>query len=222
MTPGKAPRQKKAPPPPTPKQQNPWDQRPFPVHGDTDIQTTYAAVGMALSAWEEYEQKLVGVYAAIIGWRADLITRVQRAYGSILTLRGRVEMIEAAAEAFFDEYPDARLESVVKAQLNGAKDYGVRRNELAHGIVRKYNYQRGVPSEYALHPCSIATKKFMTDRAAAGMVSLGTLRRPKYAYSSVEIDYYRIAFEGLARGASSVWAELVQTQLQRQRTPKQP
>jgi hypothetical protein len=51
----------------------PWDRPPPPTQADEDLQVLYAAVGAALSNWEEIESELSHIYALMIGkmWKNE-------------------------------------------------------------------------------------------------------------------------------------------------------
>jgi len=54
---------KKDRPLPTPKQPKPWDPPPHPKAGDATDETTFAAIGRALSAWENFEISMATLFA---------------------------------------------------------------------------------------------------------------------------------------------------------------
>ena len=43
----------------------PWDDRPHPDRGDKNANTTYAAVGRALTQWEYLEAKLAELFSQV-------------------------------------------------------------------------------------------------------------------------------------------------------------
>jgi hypothetical protein len=92
----------------------PWDDRPHPKRGDKRASTTYEAVGRALTQWEYLETRLAELFSQLVGgeWPADDVpyTPAVRAYGSVLGSAARMTMIEAAAKAHFQVYPNEALE----------------------------------------------------------------------------------------------------------------
>lgn len=93
----------------------PWDRpgRDEPIVGDADPSNIYLAVGLALDTWESLEEELALIFASLIG--SDDPIASMRAYGSVITSRGRNEMISAAAEAYFSDAPNATLQTTFKA-----------------------------------------------------------------------------------------------------------
>lgn len=129
-------------PPPTPKTPRPWDAPPPPEKGDEDSDVLYAAIGRALSEWEHLEEELARIFSSLVVGGEG--TAAERSYGAVATFRGRMDMIEAAAEAFFFLYPDDRssLGNDLHVLITSARSFGARRNEIAHGIVR-HNVRTG-------------------------------------------------------------------------------
>jgi hypothetical protein len=85
-------------PPPTPKKPNLWD-RPEPVSiGDDKPERVYEAVGFALTTWEQLEHQMGTIFVALTAGTSDEATR---AYGAITATKTRLELVNAAAEAFF-------------------------------------------------------------------------------------------------------------------------
>jgi hypothetical protein len=60
---------------------------------------------------------------------------LRRAYGAVISPRGRKGMIEAAAEVFFDQFPNSILEKEMKKFLNIYDSAASRRNDIAHGVI---------------------------------------------------------------------------------------
>jgi len=146
MSPTGKKRVRKPPPPPTPKQKKPWDVPPTPKTGDADPDTTYAAVGRALSQWELFEGNFSQLFAIFIGHAPSAILTAVRAYGTIQTFRGRADMVEGAAELFFLLYSNDDLRNRIADLIKIARNYAGRRNEIAHGVVhtRRLGHYRQV------------------------------------------------------------------------------
>jgi hypothetical protein len=56
---------------------NPWDVPPFPVRGDPDEITLYAAKGRAVSHWEKIEVSLCYLYAIFCGEPWDKVAPIE-------------------------------------------------------------------------------------------------------------------------------------------------
>jgi len=173
---------------------NPWE-RPAPVAvGDADNNTTYAAVGRALSNWERLEGYLSLIFSAMVGPGEEPLA-ASRAYGSVASFIGRNEMLWAAAEAYLSLHPDALLQASLETILKEAKKASPRRNEIAHGIVQPLMaMDRSIT--WALVPAYYATNKRNLDRS------------PKYAFSSIEIMGFGHKFNELADPTEQLLTDL--------------
>ena len=101
---------------------------------DDDPTATYAAVGMALTAWEHLEQTFAAVYCTLKGSLADL--NVMRAYmnaGPIFDTR--MSVLQGAANAYFVRKPDQQLEGDLGALIVDARLLSKERHRIAHGVV---------------------------------------------------------------------------------------
>src|SRR4051812_21149847 len=67
--------------------------------GDVDSDALHAAVGFALSRWEELEDELARLFCELIGarWGQPAV----RAFGTVPNSRNRIDMLDEAATAFF-------------------------------------------------------------------------------------------------------------------------
>ena len=197
-------------PPPTPKRLNPWDAPAPPPAGAPTRDAVFLEVGRALSAWEGVEGNLAYIFATLVTPRGSQLAAL-RAYGSVLTGRGRVEMMVAAAAAFFFGQEEVQEYVALRDLLKEVAGFAGRRNEIAHGIVGRYDIgpatsRRETPS-YVLGPPQYATKKTMLKprRSRAEVVH----HAPRYAYSDVQIDAFRRQFARLERHAVGVWIDLI-------------
>src|SRR5438093_592088 len=111
----------------------PWDIPPIPKRGDSEENITFESVGRALTGWEIFEIELSRLFSSLTGTGDGTIASI-RAYGSVLTFRGRAEMIEAAASVHFSLLPDKDFEKAMKDLLTAGARYAARRNEIAHGV----------------------------------------------------------------------------------------
>lgn len=87
---------------------NPWDVRepPSPL-GDPDEKALFDAVGRALTAWETVEIECARLFAVFVATRRKYTyyDPAVRAYGAIIGVVNRKNMLELAAESFFTKRP---------------------------------------------------------------------------------------------------------------------
>jgi len=119
----------------------PWEVvDPSPV-GDPDENPLFNAIGRALTSWETVEIECARLFAVFVSARLKRTYHAPavRAYGSIVGTYGRKKMLQLAAEAYFARRPIQRaLFEERCAKLIGEYDqYAIRRNEIAHGLVRR-------------------------------------------------------------------------------------
>ena len=198
---------------PTPPQPKPCDVAPPPAEGDAEKDTLFAAVGSALSAWEGLEGRLSLIFGTLVSPnQVDLAA--QRAYGSLLSFRGRGDMIDAAAAAVFFLSPNNTLQKTLSDLVKEIQNFAARRNEIAHGKITDY-YRPASPLlllagaghrrrrvGYVLEPTMYATKK---TKLKPGRVLVETAHHePTYVYSSAEIMTFQRHFERLTKQAQKV------------------
>lgn len=193
--------------PPTPKPPKPWDQIPRPPKGDVTADITYTAVGRALSSWEYFESEFSKLFIRFLGLNSDNLPAI-RAYGSVLAFQGRMAMVERAAEAFFFAKPSNELKAAVGNIIEQARGYSARRNEIAHGVVRKIEdpgplikgpfggtMRLPVLWGFGVVPSEYATNK--NDLAPALTLLHDITRVRKYTYASDAIITYSAGFTAL-------------------------
>ena len=222
------PKLPKIPNPPTPRQPKAWDSPPRPDEGDAGEEAVWAAVGRALSKWEDLEHRLSMIFGILVAPDADALP-AQRAYGSVLTFRGRKEMIDAAAGAVFFSKPDPDLAKALLSLMKEIGNFAARRNEVAHGSVATYFGPVGTkggmppallrrpdkatfvlrPPEYATNKTALEPGRFLMEQA---------YHAPIYAYSSVEIGVFERHFVRLTQEAHDLYIRLYR----HQRTPDKP
>jgi hypothetical protein len=187
---------------------NPWDIPPLPKKGDASKSITYEAVGLALSNWESFEFGLGLIFITLL--RADEGIAARRAYGSIITFRGRLEMIEAAAEAYFLIHRAPRVKADFRSLMNRAQKYGARRNEIAHGQVKEFRLDRRRKAEgWALCPSHFSSNKItLSGTRQRRAYSLAPTRlavtKPRYIYTSAEISAFAECFRELGDEAAKL------------------
>ena len=74
----------------------PWDIPPTLASGDAGENGMYLAVGRALTAWEYVEEAFADIFATFVGAhesREPEVVPAFRAYGSVITSRGRADML---------------------------------------------------------------------------------------------------------------------------------
>lgn len=180
-------------PPPTPKAPKPWDAPPLRFEsGDSSTAITYESVGRALSKWELFEGEMADLFAALVGAHPDSLPAV-RAYGSVQSFRGRADMVESAAEAFFILYPNPEVEKQLTAVMVMARGFADRRNEVAHGVVREPVWDDGKRGA-GLFPATYSTTK---NRMVIPGELILRVPMPKYAYTSEEINRFNQGFHSL-------------------------
>jgi hypothetical protein len=163
----------------------PWDVPPKPSHGDSHEDAISLAVGRALTSWEFAEEQLAEIFAIFVNADMSDVERAPavRAYGSVITARGRADMLEAAGEAYFYNAPNSEIEAHLADILRTYRGYAGRRNDIAHGRIGQ-NSQHPARGWY-LYPGLYNSNKYPIGEP------------PKYLYSSVEIKEIKGGFEAL-------------------------
>lgn len=184
---------------------NEWDRpyTPWFRDGDDDIRVVFAAVGEALTAWEELESFVANLFASLTGSANQMhLGPAIRAFGVVNSAKMRAQMLTLAAEAFFRNltlfFDDDPSDAVVAASTeirNVIKAYGGwsdRRNDVAHGVVRDADNPGdeefetpGAPVTHLLYPSESNTKKWPA------------LEPPHYNYNSEEILAFAEGFRSL-------------------------
>jgi hypothetical protein len=190
--PAKAARAKPHPLPPkaprfmqtTPAAASIWDRPPPPEKGDAEISAIHLAVGEALSRWETFEEELAGLFSAFIGLQQDS-SAARRAYGAITLFSLRREMLNAAATAYFDQFPNPECRKAFKALMMSAQNASERRNDIAHGIARSSGFHFMTDIGFLLFPSYASTK-------GHNLAKPRTI--PNYAYNSEQIREFGIQF----------------------------
>jgi hypothetical protein len=165
----------------------PWMVSSVPKKGAATREELYLAVGAALSAWELVEEGLAEIFALFVGASVSGHDPAIRAFGSVLTFKGRQEMVCAAKESFF--LKAAVHEPLVKqfGELNEeAGGFAGRRNEIAHGRVQSLSGK----GFYLLPGLYNTSKNPINPQTKNPLLA--------YAYGPKEIESYREGFELLA------------------------
>jgi hypothetical protein len=111
------------------------------VIADADRECHRSAVlrflGRAITQWEYLEAKLAELFSQLVGgeWPSDGAPYhpAVRAYGSVLGSAARLTMIEEAAKAHFQWYPNPALERRLKDLIGTeCRNFASKRNNIAH------------------------------------------------------------------------------------------
>ena len=157
----------------------PWNIKPILPLGDSSADDVFLAVGRALTQWEVLEGRLGYMFGLIVDSRRT--DAASRAYGAVSSFQARYDMLAAAFAA-----SPARHDPAVApfdALLKRIAHFGPRRNDIAHGMVTKFNVDRKERGHY-LCPAQYATKRRRRPGTALG----------DYAYTSAQIYEYVAEF----------------------------
>jgi hypothetical protein len=100
------------------------------MHGEDSKDLLYIAVGQALNEWERLESTLAFLFGRLCESHS---IAARRAYGTMMSGRGRKDALEAATIEFFRDRGDAMMDDFFKL-LNAYSKASEYRNHLAHGI----------------------------------------------------------------------------------------
>ncbi len=110
-----------------------------------------------------------------------------RVFGSIRTFEGRLEVLKSAADLYFRQH-HVPFEAEFRKLAKGLwRDFGARRNELAHGVVQPYGLTRGTnltaaTGQFYLIPSFIDTSKWKSESP------------PSYCYVADDVEHYAAEF----------------------------
>jgi hypothetical protein len=200
MPPRKPKPKKVGPPQPT----QPWDVL-WPEHrgatkGDENREALLAAVGFALSKWEELEVELAQTFSTLVGaqWGEPAV----RAYGAIDNFRSRMNMLDAAADTFFYSRTwraktaadplVSKTQDEYRELVKLCRNFAARRNDIAHG-----RYHDHPELGYFLRPAAYNSRKYDYEQPFGA-----------YSYTSVEMGIYTQCFMNLTVRARAVRSAL--------------
>ena len=106
--------------------------------GETSRESMYATVGHALSNWVEVEDKFAQLllYMCIDQNTLFVSQYIDRIFGSIENMGGRIKAFEAAAAIYFFPYWEISVvKKTMKLLLSEIEKASHRRNDIAHGRV---------------------------------------------------------------------------------------
>jgi len=171
---------------------NPWDIPPFPKHGDDNQDTTFAGIGRVLSQWEMIEAILSHVYAWLVN-RPDEIEAIRQYGEGKQSCEQRIKGLLVIADAYFRWNPHQETEGELSVLSNTTRNFASRRNDVAHSIVRPFQWiaSPGLdgPLQFCAMPPDYAGKKFDPQNM------------PAFAYTSVELTALSNALFYLAQDA---------------------
>jgi hypothetical protein len=188
---------------------NAYDRPPFPEKGDWSESALYESIGRALSGWETFERSFAMLFQAFLSPSLYHMP-AWRAYGSVVTFRGRADMVAAAAEAYFLESPATaetpRQKSDSNTLIKRAREFSKRRNDIAHGLVGAYSSPSGPVRGLALMPADYSANKQQFRDDLGPKAHLST--KPTYAYTSVEINFFAKEFFALSKPTYQLGQEI--------------
>jgi hypothetical protein len=131
-----------------------------------------------------------------------LTQAARRAYCAVRTFEGRMDMLRAAAEAYFAKKPDSDLLTQFAEILQSTTNFAPRRTDIAHGVVDHFmSYPSGstLPGDptYCLYPSSASSSNGNRNNL------------PSYCFSSAELDYFFSEFYRLQEPVASVAVRII-------------
>jgi hypothetical protein len=178
---------------------DPWVLPPIPEHGDANAEHTYAAVGRALSVWEELEVTLSYLYGLFSGKNPKAIETYTE-YGQPTIFNQRAAALERLGKLYFARHPNQQHEGDFGRLICDIRRFSARRNDIAHSIVKPVQLPHALSvnrSEstaqivlkaavvFCLAPPTYTDRKFDANRA------------PRYLLTSVEIMRFHDLFQEL-------------------------
>jgi hypothetical protein len=187
----------------------PWDALPKEEQGDEDLEKLFASVGRALSTWEMMEGVLGWIFGYLCGASQE---GPARAYGVVASMNGRIDMLKEVFSCF-EGRNNHELVAFPKF-LDRVRQYGARRNEIAHGMAVSYTFNndpRGFfwcPPHYnsRKRPSRAAINDAWRTGGGEAWLESGMGR---YTYNSAQIGYYTNEFQKLREQASIFHASLM-------------
>ncbi len=104
--------------------------------GDADREDTYAAIGRAISCWEELEINLAGLNSVFVGKPGDL-DAIKEFGQNNATFSWRLTALRNSAATYFTHHCCQDCEGDFDAICKRASDLSNSRNNIAHGVVQE-------------------------------------------------------------------------------------
>jgi hypothetical protein len=164
--------------------------------GDSDENSIFNAVGRALTEWEQVESACARLFALLVSanQRRAYHAPAVRAYGCINSVATKCEMLRLAATPYFARRKSkAQFESPFKKLMSEYSDFSARRNDIAHGSVKRVfitekstakGHRRSAIGFYLL-PSFYNPKKFKEEKFS-------------YQYTSSDLIHYQQEFTKLS------------------------
>jgi hypothetical protein len=172
--------------------------------GDVDETAIFTQIGSALTEWENVEVECARLFAVFVSaskkrpYQAPAVS----AYGSIVGVSSRRKMLDLASESYFAFRPAKRTTFATRCSqlINEYEKYAARRNELAHGLVKRvFVTKKGTRPQLIgiyLLPSFFNPKKFKKGELT-------------YSYVSGDVVHYRQEFTKLALKIGGLREQLV-------------
>ena len=189
----------------------PWDIRDPSPRGDAQENDIFVAVGSALTEWENVEVECAKLFAVLVSTslKRTYLAPAVRAYGAIISVRSKGEMLRLAAESYFERRraKQASFRDTFNERLKEYREFSNRRNDIAHGCLKsvfvteqttKKGRRRGAIGFYLL-PSFYNPKKFKEEKFS-------------YQYTSSDIIYYRQEFTKLQLRIESLRERMIAKQ----------
>ncbi|ESY29457.1 MULTISPECIES: hypothetical protein [unclassified Mesorhizobium] len=163
---------------------NPWDVRPRADKGDATPDSIFFNVGVALTSWELLESALAELFDCLVSGSPNALQSNRSgiaAFIAVSSSSGRTQMLDAAIPRALKH---SKFLVDAKALIQQVKDFGARRNEIAHGIVFDLN-------EVGFYLCPNNTNPNKWHRKGQ---SIGAAT---YQYTSGDLSHYISQFEAL-------------------------
>ncbi|HNV89013.1 MAG TPA: hypothetical protein PKL53_08635 [Methylotenera sp.] len=169
-------------------------------NGCQDRESIFISVGRALSSWELVETCMADMYWWLIEFDADK----SRSYGSKFNSSKKAELLKKAASTFLPKYIPSFSINEFELLCQNYIDAAMRRNEIAHGIVKGFILNGNVNAGLFLGPASYNTikNKERTPQFYENAIEKADTD-PFYAYgmnfrfTDQDIDYFNSLFECL-------------------------
>jgi hypothetical protein len=178
---------------------NPWDIPPSPIRGDDDQETTFAGVGRVLTQWEMIEVELAQIYGWLV-MRPDQIEALHL-YGEPQIFRERIKGLQVVADVYFRWNPQQDAEGGFCTLITNVCNFSARRNDVAHSIVRPFQWIIPPKLEGPLQFCAVPPH--YTGR------KFDPQNMPLFIYTSVELAALSKALFCVAQDAAKFKWKLI-------------
>ncbi len=168
---------------------------PNSTEGDADRNHIFLAVGHACHRWEVVESSLAQMFVLLV--ESPTVAGL-KAYGSVPSTNGRVEMLRQTAKAYCFNNEREPVLARVRQLLDRVRRGAGLRNKVVHGVVAHvtdsnfYRTQLCGPDEKAP-----AARHFLIS-ASYNSRAVGLLMNPSYAWNSETVNTIADAFHQLA------------------------